>query len=520
MHTPFIIKPLFAKSFAIGFDQTIHIKVFQRIVNQSPAAYPSSERAGKKNILSSQTMPSAANTSDRHTSLGKGEEELLWNPKSLLHSVQGSNLEDLVSSTSKWLFIQLPYHKHTLDFIRRIPHRSYNVADRYWIAPLTQESIEVLELLEWENEVYVQLKSLIERKPFEITPHIGPIEGEAGHDAISDIITDQSVSAQMPERLNSKAGDLHHKQISASCIEVTILRFHIHVRLHYSRDNVVVMKMIKGAYWCSRQRVWKIPKDRESLDQFQAFTSYWPKDVYNRLVSQINPSTRNERLELYFTPEYSQSVVLKLTGTGVDIAFIKSLPHRRYDQERQRWIIPNDQALIKRVLNHFKERNAEIINRLIFDRDQGSSLQFIKASTIQYLLNKYGNSALDQMEAFILVLVQKRYSQHTVRMYVSALSACWESLGSIGIKDATTADINQYLSHLAVRGVSDARMHLAVNAIKFYYTHVDQSTAVKVQFINRPKNASQLPEILSIKEIDMLLRSLCNIKPALCIRGS
>ena len=514
MQSPFNDNPLFVHSFSIGNDQMIHIGVFQKIVNQYAEGKPDLDYFGDKD-LARQQLSCAVRAFCIDTSLENGVKEPLWKPKSLVNrgvSNSGLNLGDLVSGTSKWLFIQLPYHKVTLDVIRRIPNRSYNVIERYWIAPLTQESIEVLKLLGWDEKVYEQLELLIASNTNGSNPYIGTIEDKACHDAVSDIITAQSVSAPMPERLHVKAGDLNSQQLSTLGLEVTILRHHIHVRLPYSKDGVALLKTIKGAYWCNHQRIWKIPKSRESLDRFQFFSNYWSKDEFEQLINQLNQASKNERVELYFTPEHSGSIVLKLSGRGADVSFIKSLPQRRYDQERQRWFIPNDQVLIKRVLDHYTTRNAEIINKLTLGKEQESATQYIKANTIQYLLKKYGSGALNQMEAFIHVLVQKRYSQHTVRMYVSALSSCWKYLNFSDIGEATTADLNRYLSNLAIEGVSDARMHMAVNAIKFYYTHVDQRTDIRVQLIHRPKGASQLPEVLSIKEVDMLLRSLNNIK--------
>jgi site-specific recombinase XerD len=68
------------------------------------------------------------------------------------------------------------------------------------------------------------------------------------------------------------------------------------------------------------------------------------------------------------------------------------------------------------------------------------------------------------------------------------------------------------MSLISSRKVSDGYLHNAFNAILFYYRDVLRNNVKLVNEARRPKKDDRLPSILSLGEIDKILRALDNLK--------
>ena len=86
------------------------------------------------------------------------------------------------------------------------------------------------------------------------------------------------------------------------------------------------------------------------------------------------------------------------------------------------------------------------------------------------------------------------------------------SFREIGPDAASSDHANAYLSKLSAQKVSESLIHTAVNSIKFYYEKVVFNPSFKLAEIARPKKSHHLPTILSIQEVDRMLRSVENVK--------
>jgi site-specific recombinase XerD len=84
--------------------------------------------------------------------------------------------------------------------------------------------------------------------------------------------------------------------------------------------------------------------------------------------------------------------------------------------------------------------------------------------------------------------------------------------GHEAVKKAGEHQVNDYLSSLARSGASDSQLHQAVNALKFYYQKVVFRPDFRIERIQRPRKSLKLPTILSVQEVDRLLRVTNNLK--------
>ncbi|MBK8393576.1 MAG: tyrosine-type recombinase/integrase [Saprospiraceae bacterium] len=68
------------------------------------------------------------------------------------------------------------------------------------------------------------------------------------------------------------------------------------------------------------------------------------------------------------------------------------------------------------------------------------------------------------------------------------------------------------MATIACKNASEALLHTHTNAIKFYYAKVIFRSDFKLEEVQRPKQSHTLPKLLTIQEVDRMLRSLDNLK--------
>jgi len=76
----------------------------------------------------------------------------------------------------------------------------------------------------------------------------------------------------------------------------------------------------------------------------------------------------------------------------------------------------------------------------------------------------------------------------------------------------TTQEINKYILQLIrTRGISNSQQNQRINAIKFYYEKVLGRKRMYYD-VNRPKKEKRLPGILTVEEVELLLKHCNNLK--------
>lgn len=115
-------------------------------------------------------------------------------------------------------------------------------------------------------------------------------------------------------------------------------------------------------------------------------------------------------------------------------------------------------------------------------------------------------------DAFESLLKRRRYSESTVRTYISFFKKFMIYFHPKSLNDISDEDIKGYLLYLVEkRKVSHSTQNQAINAIKFYYEQVLRQEK-QSYWIDRPKKPSRIPHILSKEEIARMLRACDNLK--------
>ena len=109
-------------------------------------------------------------------------------------------------------------------------------------------------------------------------------------------------------------------------------------------------------------------------------------------------------------------------------------------------------------------------------------------------------------------LIQKRYSQNTIKTYVSYMRSFMEEFKNRNPGSVTTPEINEYILKLIrTKGISSSQQNQRINAIKFYYEKVLGRKRMYYN-VNRPKKEKRMPRILTVEEVELLLKHCNNLK--------
>ena len=212
----------------------------------------------------------------------------------------------------------------------------------------------------------------------------------------------------------------------------------------------------------------------------------------------LNPAPMNSSTEQSIRIELIPGLLHKEPVVKICFRFnkrivniIKTLPGRRWNPELRYWYIPKGQFNL-----------ANFIDR--FGSDTVIDYSALEAS--QY------KKPVDLPTEYLEKLIRKRYSQNTIKTYVSYMRSFMEEFSHRNLGSITTPEINRYISKLIrTRGISPSQQNQRINAIKFYYEKVLGRKKEYYQ-LNRPKREKRLPRILTVEEVELLLKHCNNLK--------
>lgn len=414
------------------------------------------------------------------------------------------------------IFLTYDYLNNSLldKAVRAIPDRQYSKTYKQWHLPYTKEAYAHLQSLPCCLHIVYQYATS-PNKPDETSPHTDTTEtisSKGENDGISSTNEEKAAASSTDHR---QTADIHKGRIVTSArapYEVTINASWLTIRLPYDAEHIRRIKSLRGAWWNTKHRVWMLHPLPENVTAIQEICAPLDDECYDRFYKMASAISDPVVVELYDTPEHPDKFIVKLRGYGVSTEILKTLPDRQYDKTLKRWIIPRSAEMINRVLSYFGSMPSATIKNRLRDKKYLPTKHVDYAQRQAHLLSKYPSEHLDVLKQYTDALIRMRYSWKTIMQYTGSFFRYIKSLVQNAAEMATTYDANHYLSSLAKQKVSESSIHTAVNAIKFYYEKVIFSSNVRLSQIQRPKKSHRLPVILSIQEVDRMMRSSDNLK--------
>ncbi|MBK8501297.1 MAG: tyrosine-type recombinase/integrase [Saprospiraceae bacterium] len=409
------------------------------------------------------------------------------------------SIRPLYYQDAKWIALYFTYDAGIVKKIKGIQGRRYSQTHRCWYLPC-------------EETPWLQFRTL--GIPYVIEKSTGP-SGTADctrsqGDHTGKVSTEGGTQSVISEDGEGRIAD--NKVKPEEDLMIIWNNQYFQIRPPLSGDDVTLIKSLAGSWWHAKYHKWMVRSSPKNLEALQRHFACWDKEAYEKIYELVSARMDPVIVQLYTTPQYCKSFIVKIQGYKADFQFLKSLPDRQYDQDFKRWILPLNSNIVNRLKQHYEGQGAKVIDRLPKEGQSYLPTPVSFGDRQQRLLTKYGAGHYEIIKEYTDALLRMRYSWNTVSNYTGALFKYLQYLGQVRLEDTTANDANVYLSSIAKKRVSESLIHQAVNAIKFYFDKVKFVSDFQLEKIQRPKKGSYLPTILSIREIDNILRSVDNLK--------
>jgi integrase/recombinase XerD len=265
-------------------------------------------------------------------------------------------------------------------------------------------------------------------------------------------------------------------------------------------------------YWQSKIKKWIVKATSDNLDSLQQRYAFWDIDTYDKIKTIILTIECPYLVTIYRTPEMAEVVIIEVSGHKASINIIRSITDRLYQKDAKRWTIPNDQVIIDRLIVDYTRDGAQIVNRLPQD---GFDYHKKNMSYGQYKSRYLAKTEVELkpiIERYLDTLLAFKRSQKTMTTYLGPFIKFVQHIGIEHIDAITSKDIDKYMAMISSQKVSEGFLHNAYNAIMFYFRDVLRKNEAVLKEAKRPKKDDSLPKILSLGEVDRILRALDNLK--------
>lgn len=192
--------------------------------------------------------------------------------------------------------------------------------------------------------------------------------------------------------------------------------------------------------------------------------------------------------EKYFSVQFPNGFDQKMLNVA------RSIPNRKWDNEKKLWLIPNTKEASQMFLKNLYELGS--FNFPIF-KNPAPAKNPPEETKEQKEIRKLTDA-----------LKTKHYSQHTIESYtkwikefLDAYKNYSEKLGQI--------QINEFLTNLAVKeNVSASTQNQALAALLFYFRFVKHEDAENLANVIHAKHKKRAPVVLSREEIKLIINNL------------
>ena len=250
----------------------------------------------------------------------------------------------------------------------------------------------------------------------------------------------------------------------------------------------------------------------DNLEKIQNRFCFWDDVTYNQVKDLILSVSCPYLVTFYRTAEIQDTVLVRITGHHASTKIIAKVTNRQYQKDEKRWAIPYDRALLEDLKTTFIRDGATVIDRI---PQEGYDYHKKDESYGQFksrYLGKTETSLKPMAERYLDTLIALKRSKRTMTTYLGPFLKFVKHIGIENIETISSKDIDKYMATIGSEKVSDGYLHNAFNAILFYYRDVLRKNEAVVKEVRRPKKDEPLPTILSLGEVDRILRALDNLK--------
>lgn len=190
-------------------------------------------------------------------------------------------------------------------------------------------------------------------------------------------------------------------------------------------------------------------------------------------------------------------------------ALIKDLPCAQWNEDWGMHMVLNSNKNLNQIFKLFRGI-AWVDCRYFFKNREINPLN--PKVELDWFTNRKVNSGYRICpDSYLKKLEVKRYSNSTVRSYVSAFESFINYFNDLELLEINEQDIGSYIRMLVKQGKSNSYLNQAINSIKFYYEIVE-GMPNRFYAIDRPRKEQRLPKVLSKTEVLSMISKTKNLK--------
>lgn len=204
--------------------------------------------------------------------------------------------------------------------------------------------------------------------------------------------------------------------------------------------------------------------------------------------------SRNDGNSLYVRFKYDEQMVMK----------IREIPGRKWVSDKKFWMIPFTLESIRQLYTLFEGTMIHVDSMLMKESSLFNNEVYMQEHIPIYSWDE------SIKRSFVHALQLRGYSKKTIKAYCSQVHRFHTFVQQQNYGMGHENMIQSYSLHLLHRKCSHSYVNQALSAIKFYAQKVllHEETVSYV----RPKKEKKLPNVLSMKEVMLILKALHNLK--------
>ena len=196
------------------------------------------------------------------------------------------------------------------------------------------------------------------------------------------------------------------------------------------------------------------------------------------------------------------------TNKALEI-IVKELDSVKWSEEFNMYYVLNKKANLDCIYDLFRGV-AWIDSRYFFTHTR--SKQFDEDFNVEwYRRRKKSNGYKLCPESYLQKLELKKYSNNTVRSYISSFEDFINYYPDKDIDQLNENDIREYIQLMVQEKRSNSYINIAINSIKFYYEIV-LGMPNRLYRIERPRAKKKLPSVLSKEDVKSMIENTNNLK--------
>jgi site-specific recombinase XerD len=276
---------------------------------------------------------------------------------------------------------------------------------------------------------------------------------------------------------------------------------------------------VKGIYWNKQQKVYMAMRNRavkEKAEMALQVNGFFPSDYIEKeqpvkggAVLIVKPHIEDNRWMQVFVPP-----VFMLREK------IKRFSMSRYSVPHGCYLLPAAPDVYKALTVHYEPEKVVFKNLL----PAGYLLKEKLPNQKQFLLQKAKNQVLEKIpepsRGFVVsmmdAMLANNLSDSTIRNYGNAFC---RFMGDNGYRDPASFEYKQivkYLGGLMEKGLSATTGHMLVNALNYYYRHVEKNLNFEFK-LPRPKKEKKLRVVFTPEECVTIFTAIDNPKHKLAL---